>query len=100
LLPQSNEPRLPQHVSSAWYLFPFFFGFIGGIIAWAVNKDINPGKARNMLIFGIIWTIVGTIILIAIFAAIFAMLAGIASGGATSYGSFAMLMIGRSIKLQ
>ncbi len=28
-----------QHVSGAWYLVPLFFGILGGIIAWAVNKD-------------------------------------------------------------
>lgn len=48
---------LKENVSSLWYLVPLFFGFIGGIVAWAVNKDRDPKKARNMLIFGIIWTV-------------------------------------------
>jgi uncharacterized Tic20 family protein len=46
-----------EDVSSLWYLVPLFFGFIGGIVAWAVNKDRDPKKARKMMIFGILWTI-------------------------------------------
>src|SRR5437016_11723401 len=56
-----------QHVSGAWYLLPFFFGIIGGIIAWAVNKDKDPKRARNLLIFGLVWTLVPVIIALAIF---------------------------------
>lgn len=52
-----QQPLLKENVSSLWYFVPLLFGFIGGIVAWAVNKDRDPKKARNMLIFGIIWTI-------------------------------------------
>jgi uncharacterized Tic20 family protein len=52
-----------QHVSGAWYLVPLFFGIIGGIIAWAVNKDKDPKRARNLLIFGLLWSIVPIIII-------------------------------------
>ena len=56
-----------QHVSGAWYLVPLFFGILGGIIAWAVNKDKDPKRARNLLIFGLLWTFVPLIIVIAVF---------------------------------
>ena len=56
-----------QHVSGAWYLVPLFFGILGGIIAWAVNKDKDPKRARNLLIFGLLWTFVQLIIVIAVF---------------------------------
>ena len=56
-----------QHVSAAWYLVPLFFGIIGGIIAWAVNKDKDPKRARNLLIFGLVWTLVPVIIGLAFF---------------------------------
>ena len=56
-----------QRVSGAWYLLPLFFGIIGGIIAWAVNKDKDPKRARNLLIFGLLWTFVPLIIVIAVF---------------------------------
>ena len=46
---------------------PLFFGILGGIIAWAVNKDKDPKRARNLLIFGLLWTFVPLIIVIAVF---------------------------------
>ncbi len=60
-------PNTAQHVSGAWYLVPLFFGILGGIIAWAVNKDKDPKRARNLLIFGLLWTFVPLIIGIAVF---------------------------------
>lgn len=56
------EQVLPEEVSDTWYIVPFFFGVIGGLIAWVANKDRNPVKARNFLIFGIFWSIVLVII--------------------------------------
>jgi hypothetical protein len=29
-------------------------GWLGGLIAWLINKDVDPQKARAMLITGII----------------------------------------------
>lgn len=60
-----------EPVSGAWYLVPLFFGLIGGIIAWAVNKDRDPGKARNLLIFGLIWTVVWFVVGILVAAFVF-----------------------------
>lgn len=65
------EQILTEHVSSWWYLVPLFFSLLGGVIAWAVNKDRDPRKARNMLIFGIVWTII-TIIIFYLLGAILA----------------------------
>jgi len=51
-------------VNGAWWLLvilPLLFGgwnWIGGIIAWAVNKDKDPKKARSMLIWGIVLSII------------------------------------------
>jgi len=59
-----------EEVSSAWYLVPFFFGLIGGLIAWLVNKDRNPKKARNFLIFGVIWSIVLVVLAVIFYLAI------------------------------
>jgi hypothetical protein len=74
-----NQPTAapqPQHVSGGWYLLPFFFGIIGGIIGWAVVKDRNQGTAKNLLIFGIVWTIIEVVIYYAIGFLITAMLFG------------------------
>jgi hypothetical protein len=45
--------RPPRRVSGAWWLLPIFIGWIGGLIAWLVNKDVDPKQARAMLITGI-----------------------------------------------
>lgn len=60
-------------VSGAWWLLvilPFLFGgwsWIGGIIAWAVNKDKDPKKARSMLIWGIVLSVISLIAAIIFF---------------------------------
>lgn len=46
-------------VSNLWYLFAFFFGIIGGVIAWIVNKDRNPKKAKRFIIVSCIWPAIG-----------------------------------------
>jgi hypothetical protein len=71
-----EQPSAIGEVSNWWYLVPFFFSFIGGIIAWAVNKDSDPKKAKNMLIFGIVWTFVPVIIVFVFWAALLAAFAG------------------------
>jgi len=61
-----TAPATPtvQTVSGAWWLLvilPFLFGgwsWIGGIIAWAVNKNKDPKKAKSMLIWGIALSVV------------------------------------------
>jgi predicted nucleic acid-binding Zn ribbon protein len=66
------QHKADENVSSLWYLVPLFFGFVGGIIAWAVNKDRNAPKARNMLVFSIIWTVLVALFFGATFLAIIA----------------------------
>jgi hypothetical protein len=51
-----------EHVSSLWYLAPLLLAVIGGIVAWYVNKDKDPGKARNFLILGVILTLIPVLI--------------------------------------
>jgi CHASE2 domain-containing sensor protein len=45
--------RPARRVSGAWWLLPIFMGWLGGVIAWLVNKDVDPKRARQMLITGI-----------------------------------------------
>jgi len=47
-----------QNVSALWWLVPFFFGLLGGIIGYFMVKSRNPGMARKLLIFGVAWTVV------------------------------------------
>lgn len=44
--------------TSLWYLVPFFFGILGGIVGYVGFKDDDKEMADNLLIFGIVWTIV------------------------------------------
>lgn len=45
--------RPSSGVSGAWWLLPIFFTWLGGLIAWLVNKDKDPRKAKSMLLWGI-----------------------------------------------
>jgi hypothetical protein len=49
--------------SALWWLVPFLFGIIGGIIAYVGVKDDDRNMAENLLIFGISWSIFLIIIL-------------------------------------
>jgi hypothetical protein len=46
-------PRPARRVSGAWWLLPILVGWLGGLIAWLVNRDVDPRRARQMLITGI-----------------------------------------------
>ena len=52
-----------REVSGAWWLLPIFMGWLGGLIAWLVNKDVDPHRARAMLITGIVVTVVALAVL-------------------------------------
>jgi 4-hydroxybenzoate polyprenyltransferase len=45
-------------MSGAWWLLPILMGWVGGLIAWLVNKDVDPKRARAMLVTGIAITAV------------------------------------------
>ena len=79
ICPKCGVEQFPQYgtVSDLWYLVPFFFALLGGVVAWAANKDRDPRKARNMLIFGIIWTFVSSLVIFLFWTAFLAFLSGI-----------------------
>jgi hypothetical protein len=60
--PASVPPVKP--VSGAWWLLPILMGWIGGLIAYLVNRDADPGKARAMLITGIAISALGVLLLL------------------------------------
>jgi len=64
--PLVSRPR-PVAVNPLWWLAPILIGWIGGIIAWLVNRDADPRTARNMLITGIVISVVSVIIVFSFF---------------------------------
>jgi zinc ribbon protein len=61
----AGRGRDVRPVSGAWWLLPIFFTWIGGLIAWALTRDRDPGRARAMLITGIVLTVVLVLIFLA-----------------------------------
>lgn len=62
-----SMPSAPARrtVSGAWWLLPIFMGWLGGLIAWLVNRDADPQRARAMLLTGIAISVILFILLIA-----------------------------------
>ncbi len=54
-------------VPNWWWLLPVVLAFVGGIISWTKQKDVNWRKAMNMLTLGIIATLIWTIPLFMLF---------------------------------
>jgi hypothetical protein len=61
-----QRPR-PTSVNPLWWLAPILVGWIGGLIAWLVNRDVDPRTARNMLITGIAISVVSVILIVGVF---------------------------------
>ena len=57
-----DEDDLVGKPSGAWYLVPFLFGLIGGIIGYVGTKDRDEDMAFGLLVFGIIWSFILLII--------------------------------------
>ncbi len=51
--------------SGAWWLLPIIFGLMGGLVAWIVVHDKDEGKAKSMLIVGIVMTFVWALVVVA-----------------------------------
>jgi hypothetical protein len=56
-LDEFEKPVKPAP-TALWFLVPFFFGIIGGIVGYVGTKDEDKGMADSLLVFGIIWTII------------------------------------------
>jgi len=52
--------------SAWWWLVPFLFGILGGIVGYIGVKDRDAYMASKLLWFGIIWTVIDVIVYYAI----------------------------------
>ena len=43
--------------SFLWYLVPFFFGILGGIVGYVGVRDRDENMASVLLLFGIVWNL-------------------------------------------
>lgn len=55
-----------KEVSDWWYLVPFLFSIIGGLIAYAANNVYDEEKARKLLGFGFFMTIFWVILIVGV----------------------------------
>lgn len=62
----SSPITYERRVSGAWWLLPIFMGWLGGLIAWLVNRDADPQRARAMLITGIVISVVLFLLVVAV----------------------------------
>jgi hypothetical protein len=62
--PGPSSQGRSKPVNGAWWLLPIFMGWLGGLIAWLVNRDADPNKARAMLITGIAISVVGVLLVL------------------------------------
>src|SRR3990170_8719997 len=65
LLPDTGARESKERMEDAiegpnplWYLVPFFFGVLGGIVGYVAVKDKDENMAFGLLLFGIIWTVI------------------------------------------
>jgi len=70
LLPDTGVGKSKEEAfespSLMWYLVPFFFGILGGIVAYVAVKDKDEDMAFGLLLFGIIWTVIAVVLYIAV----------------------------------
>jgi len=57
-LERSEEDTSYERPTLLWYLVPFFFGIIGGIVGYVGVKDEDKEMADILLVFGILWSII------------------------------------------
>lgn len=60
---RGGEPLPAPRVNGAWWLLPILLGWVGGLIAYFVNRETDPAAARAMLVVGIALSLLGVMLL-------------------------------------
>ncbi len=50
--PGPARPAGSRTFNPLWWLLPILFGFLGGLVAFLVNRQVDPRAARAMLLVG------------------------------------------------
>jgi zinc-ribbon domain len=58
--------REPRQVNALWWLAPILAGWLGGLVAWLVNREVDPRIARYMLITGIAISLAGILLFLTV----------------------------------
>ena len=74
-----GAPVAEESISRAWWLMPVFLTWVGGLVAWVVNKDKAPRRSRSMLVWGIVLTFVYPILWFGGFWVLALILGGVAT---------------------
>ena len=69
LLPDTGARESKEGIEEAiegpsllWYLVPFFFGILGGIVGYVAVKDKDENMALGLLLFGIFWAVIAFVV--------------------------------------
>ena len=68
--PKEESVKEISEPSVLWYLVPFLFGILGGVVAYVGVKDKDESMALGLLLFGIIWTFIAFFLYLYIIAII------------------------------
>jgi len=52
-----EEKSAPKQTSWAWWLFPIFLCWLGGLFGYLSVKESDRSMANKLLIFGIVWSV-------------------------------------------
>src|SRR5208337_602580 len=58
----SPAPRPAESVSAFYWLLPFFFALLGGVVAYVAVEDRDRKKATHMLVFGLVMTVIVVVV--------------------------------------
>ncbi|HYL65729.1 MAG TPA: hypothetical protein VEU72_01095 [Nitrosopumilaceae archaeon] len=61
-----NNLPFEKNESALWYLVPFFFGIIGGLVMYLVLKDEDKRMAKKGLVLGIVMSVIHSIVYVII----------------------------------
>lgn len=64
------ENAFLEKPTTLWYLVPFLFGVLGGIVAFTRTKDRDEGMIFNLLVFGIVWNVIAAILFLVILSSL------------------------------